>query len=65
MIIYKVRLEPFLLSLVDILLGVEFLDLEEQVEAYVDDVVAVGEDNNDLFIIMRSADSSRECLRPS
>jgi hypothetical protein len=32
-------------------LGVSFPDFQERVEAYVDDVVAVGEDESDLLII--------------
>ncbi len=51
MLLYNIRLQPFLLKLEDLLPGVSFLDFEEMVEAYGDDVVAVGEDETDLLII--------------
>jgi hypothetical protein len=35
-----------------VLPGVAFLDFKERVEAYVDDVVVVGEDEDDLLIIL-------------
>jgi hypothetical protein len=41
MLLYNIQLQYFLLRLEDVLPGVCFLDFEEQVEAYVDDVVAV------------------------
>ncbi len=36
--------KPFLLRLEDVLPGVSFHDFEERVDAYVDDVVVVGEE---------------------
>jgi hypothetical protein len=49
--LYNIQLQPFLLKLESVLPGVCFLDLEEQVEAYVHDVVAVGENDGDLLIM--------------
>jgi hypothetical protein len=51
MLLFNIQLQPFLLWLEDILPGVAFPDFEERVEAYVDDVVVVGEDEADLLII--------------
>ncbi len=51
MLLYNIQLQPFLLRLEDVLPGVSFPDFQERVEAYVDDVVAVGEDESDLLII--------------
>jgi hypothetical protein len=51
MLLFNIQLQPFLLRLEDILPGVAFPDFEERVEAYVDDVVVVGEDEADLLII--------------
>ncbi len=43
MLLYAIQLQPFLLRLEDVLPGVAFPDFEERVEAYVDDMVVVGE----------------------
>jgi hypothetical protein len=51
MLLYNIQLHPFLLWLEDVLPGVSFPDFEERVETYVDNVVAVGEDESDLLII--------------
>jgi hypothetical protein len=51
MLLYNIQLQPYLLRLEDFLPGVAFLDFEEKVEAYVDYVVVVGEDEEDLIII--------------
>jgi hypothetical protein len=51
MLLYAIQLQPFLLRLEDMPPGVAFPDFEERVEAYVDDVVVVGEDEEDLLII--------------
>jgi hypothetical protein len=51
MLLFNIQLQPFLLRLEDILPGVAFPDFKERVEAYVDDVVVVGEDEADLLII--------------
>ncbi len=51
MLLFNIQLQLFLLRLEDILPGVAFPDFEERVEAYVDDVVVVGEDEADLLII--------------
>jgi hypothetical protein len=51
MLLYNIQLHPLLLWLKDVLPGVSFPDFEERVETYVDNVVAVGEDESDLLII--------------
>jgi hypothetical protein len=51
MLVYVIQVQPFLLRLEEVLPGVAFPDFEERVEAYVDDVVVVGEDENDLLIV--------------
>jgi hypothetical protein len=51
MLLHNIQLQPFSLRLEDELPEVSFLDFEKRVEAYVDDVVAVGEDKTDLLII--------------
>jgi hypothetical protein len=51
MLLYIIQLQPFLLRLEEVLPGVAFPDFEERVEAYVGDVVVVGEDENDLLIV--------------
>ncbi len=51
MLLYNIQLQPYLLRLGEVLSGVAFPDFKERVEAYVDDVVAVGEDEEDLLII--------------
>jgi hypothetical protein len=51
MLLYNIQLQPYLLRLEDFLPGVVFPDFEEKVEAYVDDVVAVGEHEEDLITI--------------
>ncbi len=51
MLLFNIQLQPFLLRLEEVLLGVTFPDFEERVEAYVDDLVVVGEDDDDLLII--------------
>ncbi len=50
-LLYNIQFQPFLLKLRDELLGVSFPDFEERVEAYVNNMVAVGEDETDLLII--------------
>jgi hypothetical protein len=49
-VVVHIKLQ-YLLRLEEVLWGVAFPDLEERVEAYGDDVVAVGEDEEDLLII--------------
>ncbi len=51
MLLYIILLQTFLRQLEDALPGVNYPDFEERVEAYVDDVVTVGEDERDLHII--------------
>jgi hypothetical protein len=51
MLLYNIQLQPYLLRLEEVLPGVAFPDFEERVEAYVDDVVTLGEDENDLLTI--------------
>ncbi len=51
MLLYIIQLQPFLLRLEEVLPGVAFPDFDERVEAYVDNVVVVGEDENDLLIV--------------
>jgi hypothetical protein len=51
MLLYNIQLQPFILRLEDELPEVSFPDFEKRAEAYVDDVVAVGEDKTDLLII--------------
>jgi hypothetical protein len=50
MLLYNIQLKPFLLRLDDVLPGVAFPDFEEREEAYVNDMVALGEDEEDLHI---------------
>ncbi len=51
MLLYNIQFQPILLRPEDELPGVSFPGFEERMEAYVDDVVAVGEDETDLLII--------------
>jgi hypothetical protein len=51
MLLYIVQLQPLLLQLEDALPGVSLPVFGERVEAYVDNVMAVGEDEGDLDII--------------
>ncbi len=51
MLLYNIQLQPYPLRLEEVLSGVALTDFKERVEAYVDDVVAVGEDEEDLLII--------------
>jgi hypothetical protein len=51
MLLYNIQLQPFVLRLEDELPEVSFPDFEKRVEAYINDVVVVGEDKTDLLII--------------
>jgi hypothetical protein len=51
MLLFNIQLQPFLLRLEEVLPGVAFPDFEERMEAYVDDVVVVGEDEDDLLVV--------------
>jgi hypothetical protein len=51
MLLYNIQLQPYLLKLEEVLPDVAFPDFEERVEAYVDDVVTLGEDEDDLLNI--------------